>query len=69
MINLYGYTLEIYQVILLVYVIGYGIVLGVSNTFWRFVSLFGGEYQQSDFGKIMDALWYGCIFVLVGMLV
>lgn len=68
MITLYGYSLELYQVILSIYVIGYGIVLGLGNTFARFMSLFTRSYHQSDLGKVLDSMWYGCIFVLIGTL-
>lgn len=69
MITLYGLDLEIFQAILMVYVFGYGITLGLRNTAHRVLSLFKGKYSQSSLGKILDALWYGCIFVLVGSLV
>ena len=68
MISLFGYSLEIYQVILLMYVVGWGLVNGVRNTFLRFIALFGGSYRQSTLGVSLDALWYGSIFLLVGML-
>tara|TARA_Y100001956_G_scaffold62345_1_gene62353 strand:+ start:441 stop:650 length:210 start_codon:yes stop_codon:yes gene_type:complete len=69
MIILFGHQVEIYQAILLTYVIGWGVVYGVRNTFARFVSLFTGVYNQSNLGVLLDALWYGCIFILVGTLV
>ena len=69
MITLYGFELEIYQVVLLIYVVGYGLVLGICNTWNRFRCLFVGVYIQSTRGRLLDGLWYGCIFVLVGTLV
>ncbi len=70
MITLFGQELEIYQAVLLVYIVGYGLVLGVSNTCYRVFSLLTGKsLNQSDLGKLTDGLWYGAIFILVGTLV
>jgi len=69
MITLFGQEVEIYQLVLLGFVIGWGMVAGFMNTFYRFVSLFGGGFQQSTLGMCIDAVWCGCIFVLVGTLV
>lgn len=69
MITLFGHQVEIYQAILLTYVLIWSFMYGVRNTFVRFVSLFTGVYEQSNLGIVLDALWYGCIFILVGTLV
>lgn len=67
MITLYGYSFEVYQVFLLVYIVGYGITFGIMNTLKRIISLFTGNYyNQSDLGMLLDGLWHGCIFVLLG---
>lgn len=63
MIELYGKEVEIYQMILIMYVIGWSAVHVI-----RLVSLFTGRYSQSMVGNCLDALWYGCIFILVGTL-
>ena len=68
MIELFGQQVEIYQVILIMYVVGWGTVAAVQSTVYRFISIFTGGYTQSTLGKCLDALWYGCIFVLVGTL-
>ena len=69
MITLFGQEVEIYQLVLLGFVMGWSVVAGFMNTFYRFVSLFGRGFQQSTLGMCIDAVWYGCIFVLVGTLV
>jgi hypothetical protein len=68
-IELFGKAFEIWQALLMVYIFGYGIVLGLRNTFFRFLSLFGGNFSQTSAGQLLDAAWYGSIFILTGSLV
>ncbi len=70
MITVYGYSLEVYQVFLVSYLVSYGLMFGVRNTYLRVYSLFNvGDYRQGDKGKLLDMVWYGSAFVLLGTLV
>lgn len=65
--TLFGHTLEIWQILLLAYVLVYGLVYGIGNTMirikWVFTSL---PILQSGSGKMLDVIWYVTIFVIVG---
>jgi len=56
---------EPYSVVFLSYVIIYGGVFGVRNTYLRIVSILKQrKLKQSDFGKLLDGIWYFCFLVL-----
>jgi hypothetical protein len=49
------------NLILLSLIIGYGIVLGVRNSYMRVCGWFGRAVAQSTFGKLLDVTWYAMI--------
>ena len=51
---------------LFVFLVGYGTVLGVSNTFRRIWSIISGkQLTQNDLGKLLDVAFYAGILYLV----
>ena len=65
--QLYGYEISIFQLLLIAYIVVYGIGFAVSNFFKRLVTLFTKlRYRQSSLGTILDWSWVFVIVVLIG---
>ncbi len=56
------------DLVVLCIVIGYGLCLGLSNTFYRIGCLLGlGSYNQNTLGQMLDVVWYSCIIYLLAI--
>lgn len=53
------------NIMIILFVLIYGLAYGVRNTFLRFVYLFVGGGHQGAFGKFLDMSWYVSIAWLV----
>jgi len=54
------------ELVVLCLVIGYGLILGISNSFHRLTYILGFSkgYCQSTLGQILDMVWISCIIWL-----
>jgi len=57
---------EIYNLGILLFIVGWGIPFGLYNWFMWFCYLFSCKIiRQSDTGKVLDALWLVAVFWIV----
>lgn len=56
---------EIYNNVILLFVLSYGISFGIKNWIMLLGSLFGGKLRQSDLGRLFDAVWLVSVLWLV----
>lgn len=65
--DLYNYIIsqEIYNIVILLFVLTYGIAFGIKNWIMSLGSIFGGKLRQSDLGRMLDAVWLISVLWLV----
>ena len=57
---------EIYNLVIMLFIICWGIPFGLHNWFMWFCNLFSNKIiRQSDIGKVVDALWLVAVFWIV----
>ena len=57
---------EIYNLVVMIFIIGWGIPFGLHNWVMWFCHLFSRRIiRQSDTGKVLDALWLVAVFWIV----
>lgn len=68
MIDFFAHELSYFQVVMYVYLFAYGLSFGISNTVKRAASVFykNARYAQSDYGKLLDSVWYAVIILAIG---
>ncbi|QEG08505.1 hypothetical protein [Aeromonas phage 4L372D] len=57
---------EIYNLVIMLFIIGWGVPFGLHNWVMWFCYLFSRKIiRQSDTGKVLDALWLVAVFWIV----
>ena len=57
---------EIYNLVIMIFIIGWGVPFGLHNWVMWFCCLFSHKIiRQSDKGKVLDALWLVAVFWIV----
>lgn len=65
--TLYGYEFTILQLVLMFYLLAYGIPLGFLNALKRIYAMVTFKsFSQNMLGGVLDGVWIAAIVVLVG---